>query len=150
MIVFDIDRGRRTIDVLAIPYGDVADNGNGKWTFSQGVVRWPTQVGRVKVLMGHDRATAVGVVTALDDTRDALYARLRISRGTQGDEALTLAEDGVYDGVSVGLWHTEIGAQSRDGVYVVKRADLAEISLTPFPSFDRARINGIQLHRNRV
>jgi len=77
-------------------------------------------------------------VTARVDVGDAVMFEARISRTAAGDEALTLAEDGVLDAVSVGV---NVLAHEWDGdTLVVHSADWQELSLVPFGAFPEAKV----------
>jgi len=138
---FEVDREKRTIRGLAVPYGVAARSKGRLWQFSKGTLRY-TDVSRVKLWIQHDQDRAVGVATALDDRDDGLYPTFRIARGPEGDHALTLAEDGVLDGFSIGLGQ---GGRfsTKDGINHAIEAPLMEISLTPAPSFDDARVHAV-------
>jgi hypothetical protein len=75
----------------------------------------------------------------------------RIARGSEGDRALQMAEDGVLDGFSI-----ELDFEDGDGwtpdpsdkdVRLVKRGKLAGVALTAFPAFDDARVDRIAAAR---
>lgn len=139
---FRVDRPRRQIAGLIMPWGRVATDsaGMGQWQFSE-LSLWWTDVGRVKLLRDHDVTQPVGRAVSLDDREDGLYGVFQVARGPAGDEVLSLAEDGVLDGFSAGMpmafmqWHA-----GRDGVRVVESARLAETTITALPAFDDARV----------
>lgn len=140
----EVDKERRVIKGLALPYG-VA----GKWAgrslmFSKGSLQF-AEPSHVKVVISHDYSRAVGHVVQLDETDAGLHATLKIARGMAGDEALSMAEDGVLDGMSIGLHpHHPVQFSERDGgVEHVDSGVLFEISLTPFPSFAGARVTSV-------
>jgi hypothetical protein len=99
--------------------------------------------------------TPVGSAVELVDGKDGLTAKLSVLSGPEGstarlerDQLLYDAEHGLYDGLSVGVdfslypedGDVEVG---EDGVYDVKRATLREISSTPMPAFDDARVTKV-------
>lgn len=142
---FRVDAGQRVISGLAVPYGPVARSGGRQWRFQQGALKW-ADVGRVKLLRDHDHSQAVGRAISLDDTPDGLYARFKVARGVDGDKVLALAEDGVLDGLSVGIDFEQDGFTedpARSGAYLVTRAALREVTLTAMPSFDGARVDSV-------
>lgn len=136
-VTFEVNEAARTIKGLALPFGDVGDNGSSKFTFTAGSLTW----GKVKVLDGHDWAKAAGTAT-LDETDEGVVMTAKIARGARGDELLSLAQDGVYDGLSVGLGN-DVQADEIDGVYHVKAATVREVSLTPTPAFERAQVTSV-------
>lgn len=138
---FEVDEARRTIRGLAVPYGAVATSGGRKFAFTKGTLQW-SDPSRVKILLNHDINKAVGVSTELDDTDEGLYVTARIAKGAAGDEALTMAAEGVWDGLSIGLGQGGKFA-ARDGINHAVDAPLQEISITPMPSFTDARIQSV-------
>jgi HK97 family phage prohead protease len=139
---FSVNKETRVIEGLVMPYGRSAKG----FRFERGSLTW-SDVSRVKLLRDHDFRQPLGVATDLTDTNRGLKARFKVARGSEGDRALELAEDGVLDGLSVGV-DFDLAAdatpdQKRKGDYVVRRADLREVSLTPMPAFDDARVTRV-------
>lgn len=138
---FAVDVAKRTITGLAVPYGVPAESDGQLWQFSQGSLAW-SEDSRVKLWVNHDSDRAVGFAQQLDDRQDGLYATFKVARGAAGDEALQMAEDGVWDGFSIGL--AKGGKYVRRGrVSHAVSAPLMEISLTPAPAFDDARVHAV-------
>lgn len=138
---FTVDRESRTIRGLAVPYGVTARSDGKLWSFTKGTLQY-ADPSRVKLWIQHDPNRAVGFATELDDRDDGLYPAFKVARGPAGDEALSMAEDGVWDGFSIGI--AEGGKyQLKEGVMHAVSAPLMEISLTPAPSFDDARVHSV-------
>ena len=129
----------RTIQGVAVPYNTDANASTGPVRFLPGSL--PTDGPAPKLLMHHDSTLPVGLVTERVDTPDAMLFSARISDTVAGNEALTLALDGVIDGVSVGIIATDFTFE--DGVLVVSAADWRELSMTPFPAFSAAAITDV-------
>lgn len=138
---FEVDEERRTIRGLAVPYGVPAESGGKRWQFSKGTLSY-TEPSRVKVLIGHDFDRAVGVSTSFNDTDDGLFITARIAKGAAGDEALSMAAEGVWDGLSIGLGNGG-RFRLRDGVNHAVTVPLQEVSITPMPAFESARIQSV-------
>lgn len=139
---FSVDKGKRIIEGLILPY-NVSAKG---LRFEQGSLKW-NDVSRVKLLRDHDFKQPLGVAQQLTDTARGLKARFKVARGPEGDSALELAEDGVLDGLSVGVdFDMELDSvpdpKNKFG-RLVRRADLRETSLTPMPAFDSARVTRV-------
>jgi HK97 family phage prohead protease len=102
-----------------------------------------------KLYMYHDSTQPVGLVTARQDTPEGMLFEARISTTAAGDEALTLATDGVLDSVSVGISATEF-SYNEDGVMVITAAEWQELSLVPQPAFAGATIEKVMasIHQN--
>jgi hypothetical protein len=125
----------RTLRGLALPYAADGRTSAGLVRASRGVVRWASDLRRIKVFSGHDRNHPVGYVTALTDTADGLTAELHIAATPDGDAALLEAREGTRDALSVELEDVELGD---DGELI--SAELAAIALVPLPAFSDARI----------
>jgi HK97 family phage prohead protease len=143
---FSVNRETRIVEGLIMPYGKAAKG----FRFEKGSITW-SDVSRVKLLRDHDFKQPLGVATQLTDTARGLKARFKVARGTEGDAALQLAEDGVLDGLSVGVdfdfeADTVPDPKNRDG-RLVRRSDLRETSLTPMPAFDDARVTKVAASR---
>lgn len=138
---FEVDVEKRTITGLAVPYGVPAFSKGAWWQFSKGSLKFG-DVSRIKLWISHEAGTAVGFATALDDRDDGLYATFSIAPGPEGDKALALADHGTWDGLSVGL---KQGGKYKSigGVNHAVEAPMLEISLTPSPSFDDARVHAV-------
>jgi len=138
---FKVDLDKRTITGLAVPYGQTAQSEGRVWQFHKGSLKFD-DVSRVKFLDGHDWSKPIGRAVKLDDTDAGLVATFKVVATPAGDEALLMASDLVKDGLSVGI---ALGGtyDERDGVTHAVAAPLAEISLTPCPAFDSARVTAV-------
>lgn len=149
---FAVDADARTIEGLALPYGKTASKFGQAFRFERGALRW-TDPGRVKLLRDHDSRQAIGRAVSLTDSHAGLKVRFKVARGAAGDEALHLAEDGVLDGMSVGvdfdLSADTVPDPKTKGAVLVRRADLREISLTAVPAFDDARVTKVAASRDQ-
>lgn len=140
--LFQVDVEQRTIRGLAVPYGKPGKS-MGRWfRFSKGTLKFADPT-RVKLWIQHDPERVVGVATAIEDRDDGLYATFKIGRGPEGDRAIMLAEDGILDGLSIGLAEGGRFTTAQDGISDAVTAPLMEISLTPAPSFDDARVHAV-------
>jgi HK97 family phage prohead protease len=144
---FAVDSSTRTIRGLAMPYGVVAEKGGMKFKFAAKSLQWGPDISRIKLMRDHDPAKAVGRATKLTNTAGGLEVEFKVARGPAGDEALLLAEDGAIDGLSAGVdfdLTLDAGPDPRDkSVLLVRRADLREVSMTPLPAFDDARLTSV-------
>lgn len=142
-MTFAADSEKRTITGTILLYGVAADNGWGKFTFAKDALEWnKSAVSRVKFLRDHDWRNLLGhAVTITSDDKKAA-ASFKVARGAMGDEALTLAEDGALDGLSVGIDIVE-WTDDKDGNFTVTKAILNEVSLTPRPAFEDARLTKV-------
>lgn len=120
---------RRTLAGVAVKYNvDAMVSSGEKVRFAPGSL--PLEGKKPKMYLYHDASKPVGVVESRVEIGDAVLFEARISETALGNEALTLAADGVLDAVSVGVQPTRF---SYDGdVMVIEAADWQELSLVPF------------------
>ena len=132
----------RTVTGVAVPYGVTATVSSGeKVIFEAGSL--PIDGKAPKLYLNHDSEQAVGLVVERVDTPEGMLFSARISKTTLGEEALTLALDGVIDSVSVGVNPTKFKMQD-DGTMRVLAADWVELSLvTGRPAFAGAVITDV-------
>ena len=131
--------GERRIDAIAVPY-NVWANASGKTVmFKPGSL--PVDGKNPRVFMYHDPSKVIGSVVERVDTPDAMLASMKISATALGDEALTLAADGVMD-VSVGVNIID-ATEDKQGRLTVTAADWLELSLVPIPAFSGATITDV-------
>lgn len=143
---FRVNKEKRTISGLIIPWGQVANNGIAKWRFTKGSLHW-TDPSRVKLNLHHDHTQAFAKAVRVQDTPSGLDASFQVARGAEGDRALSLAEDGVLDGFSVEVYFDDEDAYEMDpnerGVRNVHNGWLRGVALTAMPAFDDARVTAV-------
>lgn len=149
---FRADSAKRTITGMAIPWNVVARSGGAQWAFAPGSLHW-TDAGRVKLDKDHGYGTEFGRATALNNTDTGLTSSFKVARGASGDDALGLAEDGVYDGLSAyvtfdGEADGWIPHPDNPDVRYVQSATLRKVALTAMPAFDDARVQHVAATRN--
>lgn len=140
--VFDVDVEKRTIRGLAVPFNVEGLKAGKRFVFTKGTVRYDDP-SRVKLWVGHDKSQAVGVAFELTETDQGLEAAFKVARGPEGDRALTMAEDGVWDGLSIGPSEGAKYRVARDGTFHAVDIPIHEISLTPAPVFGGARVTSV-------
>lgn len=149
---FKVDVEARTIEGLALPYGKVGQNHNGKFRFAPGALQY-SEMGRNKLLRDHEMGQALGRLVFEEERPEGKFVRYKVARGAAGDEALILADDGVLDGFSVGVEFDYAADTVPDpdnkGVALVRRADWFETSLTAMPAFDDARVTRVAASRDQ-
>jgi len=135
------ETGRRQITGIAVPYGVAATVADGTSViFEAGSL--PVDGKAPRLYMNHDSTNAIGIVSERVDTPEGMLFTAKISKTQAGDEALTLAMDGVLDSVSVGVNPTKY-TTAKDGTITVTAADWIELSLVPVPAFAGAIITDI-------
>lgn len=136
-VTFEVEPETRTIRGLALPFGDIGDNGWGKWAFAPGTLTWD----KVKLLNAHEWGQVIGLAT-LEETDEGLVMSAKVAKTTLGDEVLALAEMGAIDGLSVGL-AAAIEYDTVDDVNHVRSGRVEEVSTTPIPAFANAAIRSV-------
>ena len=135
------DQPSRTISGIAVPYGETAIVSDGTAVrIEAGAL--PVDGKAPKLFMYHDSTQPVGLVTARQDTDAGMLFTAKISATNAGDEALTLALDGVLDAVSVGINPTKFSYDD-EGTMIVEAAEWLELSLVPVPAFAGAQITQV-------
>jgi HK97 family phage prohead protease len=134
------DAPTRTIEGLAVPWGVDAEVASGQLVrFLAGSL--PEDGPAPKFLRDHDATKPLGVVVERVAMDEGMYFAARVSATSAGDEALTLAADGVLDAVSVGVEPIEF---TYDGdVLVISEGRWRELSLVPFGAFAEARVASV-------
>ncbi len=132
---------RRTISGVAVTYDETATVLDGtKVRFLQGSL--PVTGRDPKLYMQHDSTQIVGKVVERVDTPQGMMFTAKISDTLLGREALTLANDGVIDAVSVGVNPTKFSYED-DGTMVIELAEWSELSLVSEGAFSGAVITEV-------
>ena len=131
----------RSISGVAVTYDETATVLDGtKVRFLQGSL--PVTGRDPKIYMQHDSTQILGKVVERVDTPQGMMFTAKISATRLGDEALTLANDGVIDAVSVGVTPTKF-SYDEEGVMIVEAATWQELSLVSEGAFSGAVITEV-------
>ncbi len=135
------DKPSRSISGIAVTYDETATVNDGTQVrFLQGSL--PVTGRDPKLYMQHDSNQIVGKVVERVDTAEGMMFTAKISATRLGDEALTLANDGVIDAVSVGVTPTKF-SYDEQGVMIVESATWSELSLVSEGAFSGAVITEV-------
>jgi uncharacterized protein len=135
------DKPSRSISGVAVTYDETATVNDGTQVrFLQGSL--PVTGRDPKLYMQHDANQIVGKVVERVDTPQGMMFTAKISATRLGDEALTLANDGVIDAVSVGVTPTKF-SYDEEGVMIVEAATWSELSLVSEGAFSGAVITEV-------
>jgi uncharacterized protein len=96
----------------------------------------------VPILVSHDRNRPVGTITSMVETTQGLVVEGRFSDTDEGRDARELVRSGALPFLSVGIRFVP-GTDTEDldnGVRVIKRAELLEISVVPVPANPGAKV----------
>lgn len=145
-----VDTEGRKITGLAVPYGAVARKYGIGFRFLPGSLEYGSNVKHFK-----DHVTPVGNMIKLEDAPGGPTVTLSVLSGPDGspqrlerDQLLYDAENGLYNGLSVGvdfdLENPDDATYNQDeDVWDVRRATLREVSTTSMPAFDDARVTQV-------
>jgi HK97 family phage prohead protease len=135
------DKPSRSISGVAVTYDETATVLDGtRVRFLQGSL--PVTGRDPKLYMQHDSNQIVGKIVERVDTPQGMMFTAKISATRLGDEALTLANDGVIDAVSVGVTPTKF-SYDEAGVMIVEAANWSELSLVSEGAFAGAVITEV-------
>ena len=89
----------RTLEGIAVPYGDVIDTWDGAETFDRDCVF--DDLDQAKLCYQHGEV--IGRIIGGESREDGLHITARVSDTAKGRDAVTLVRDGVLDSFSVGF-----------------------------------------------
>jgi HK97 family phage prohead protease len=140
------DAEKREIEARIVPWDTIIETSKGREMFAPGAFDG-TEAGRVVLRMSHQDPPA-GRGLSIEDREDGAYMTFRVSKTQKGDEILTLASDGVTQGVSVGFETVPGGTEYREinghQTDVYTRALLREVSTTWMPAYPQAQVLAIR------
>jgi len=136
------DDAPKTITGIAVPWFPVSATvmDGTKVSFSRGA--FDLNMKAPKLLENHDMSALRGIVSSLADMPEGLGFTATFAKTGAAADAIELVKAGAYDSVSVGAVPTKF-KYDKNGVMVVSKADLIEISLTAQPAFKDAVITEI-------
>ena len=148
---FAADGERRVVSGMLIPWNRVAYSIGALWQFSPGSLHWSSE-SRVKLDRDHQRGTEFGRATRLVSNEQGLHGTFKVAKTPGGDMALALAQDGVYDGLSVDVTFDGEGDgwsphPDDERINVVHSATLRKVALTAMPAYDDARVVAVAARR---
>lgn len=143
----------RTVSGIAVPFDEPARVRDGNGTPYTEVMRRGAfaktireRASSIKLLVNHDAMLRlpIGAATLLREDAAGLYAEFRVSATRDGDEALTLIQDGVLDGLSVGFSPVKGGDRRSRDMLERLEVKLREVSAVAFPAYAGARVIGVR------
>ena len=138
----DVDR--RIVSGLVAPYGEIGFTSAGPIMFERGSITY-ADASQIKLLMQHQSDKPVGRAISFSDSTAGVYGSFRLSMSTRGQDALTLAQENLVSGLSVGV---DVMASKPMGDYLlVTEAVLKEVSLVESAAFSSASVTEIAAAR---
>jgi HK97 family phage prohead protease len=137
--VVDADQDGRIVYGRAVPYGEITEVQEHGRRFQEEFCRGAfakacqNPPDKVKFCFNHEN-TPIGVAQRLEERADGLYAELRMSKTSRGDDLIQLVRDGALNSLSVRFR----GLQPRQITEHVawREAMLREISLVPWGQYE--------------
>ena len=136
-----VDADQRTIEGYAATFdadavGDVILRGAFANTLKE-------RGGKIKVLWQHDMGTPIGKPVEMREDDRGLFVKSYIANTEKGNEALTLAREGIIDSMSIGF-SVKDSDYDEKGIRVIKELALYEYSLVTMPANEAAIITGVK------
>ena len=137
LTITSADSESRTITGRVVTWNETGSTSAGLTTFKPESIATKN----VKLLLEHDRTRPIGKVLSMTATEHGIDATFKIAETTAGNDALVEAATGLRDGFSVGV---KVNAHDFvDGVLVVAKGSLDEVSLVSEPAIDSARVSSV-------
>ncbi len=147
----------RSLSGIVVPYNQPTDVGFMVESFDRGAFTASlVRRSNVPLLLWHDnRSFPIGHAVAWDDRYNGLWGQFVLAMSSVAQVAGQQADEGFLTGMSVGFspirsswryasdWNPNLGPDYMDHV-VRHEARLHEVSLTPTPAYDAARVQAVQ------
>jgi len=144
MNIISASNEERTITGRIVTWNEEGATSAGLTSFSQNSIK----AKNVKLLLEHDRTRPIGKVLSMTETPQGIDATFKIAQTTAGNDALIEAATGLRDGFSVGVmvdaW------DDTDGVMVVSKGSLAEVSLVTDPAIASAVVTDVAASEQEI
>ena len=136
------DTERRIIAGKIVPYAtEIGSTSAGAVIFAADSIEIPANK-KIKLLDEHNPKAILGSATTFSTSPEGIFATFKVTKTARGDEALTLASDGLKTGLSVGVEPVE-SSMNKDGVMIVTKGILREVSHVASPAFASAEITKV-------
>ena len=136
------DTERRIIAGKIVPYAtEIGNTSAGAVIFAADSIEIPANK-KIKLLDEHNSKAILGSATTFSQSPEGIFATFKVTKTARGDEALTLASDGLKTGLSVGVEPIE-SSMDKNGVIVVTKGILREVSHVASPAFASAEITKV-------
>ena len=99
---------------------------------------------RPPLLWSHDQSRVIGRAEQLQETREGLWGRWKISRTRDGEDARQLLLDEAVGGLSIGYRVATKDLEHRGGVRHLRRVSLLEVSVCALPANLGARVTAVK------
>lgn len=140
---FKVNTDKRTIEGYASTYGnkdlvgDIVEGGAFKKTLRE-------RKDKIKFLWQHDWFTPIGKPLHMEEDSKGLFVEAQFSKTQAGNDALTLADDGVLDSFSIGYDVVRDDYKADTATRHLLELKLYEFSLVTFPANEKARVSAVK------
>jgi hypothetical protein len=134
--------GVRTIGGVVLKYGTYGLTSKGRLKVAPGALRWPADLGVVKLTREHDREDVRGYLVAVQDDGGQVRVTAQISDGPEGDEAVREARGRLREGLSFDIVDATIVADT------ITAGRVVAIGQVGVPAYDDGRIDQIAANLN--
>ena len=142
-VTFAVDDDSRTIKGLVVPWSAISSPKGGKqYRFARESIK-AVAAKFIKFFEDHSPAKHFGRAVDMTETDAGLEMTFKVNPGAEGDRILASAKSGAKTGLSVGVEFDESDTQpdpEYPGAFLVKLANLFEVSLVERPAYDNARV----------
>lgn len=141
--VREVNTEKREVTGIAVPWGEVADIGG----YYREIIERGAVVESDDALAFFLHGTPVGKLVRHEDTDAGWEVTLHLSETPTGDEAYTLARDGVLSHFSIGFSPIEHRDEIDEHENVTRtrtKIKVHEVSLVPFPAYKGATVSNVR------
>lgn len=133
----------RTITGMIVPWNTPGHTSAGIVSIEANAIDIPKDITRVKLLSSHSvehgiQPEPIGVPIRIWSEATGLWAEFKIANTRAGDEALTLASEGIKDALSIELRATKISGNK------VIAGQLKAVAHVAMPAYESARITNVK------
>jgi HK97 family phage prohead protease len=136
--ILTANTSKREITGIIVPFGKPGLTNFGRVIFEQGSLKLGNDV---KLFEDHDMNKVRGRMISHEITPVGIIGKFKIARTSAGDDILTLAQDGLKSGLSIGASIDQY-ENKEDEVYVTA-AKILEVSIVDTPAFADAQITDV-------
>mgnify|MGYP006921343652 CR=1 FL=1 len=141
--VFAADAGKREISGRIVAWGEKGYTSAGETIFAPNSLTFNK---KTKLLLEHDRTRPIGFLKSHEITAKDVQAVFGLAKTFSADDAIEEASTGLRDGFSVGV---KVDAwDNQDGVMVITKATVHEVSLVTDPAINSARVERVAASEN--
>lgn len=138
----EVDVTSRTITGMIVPWETPGHTSAGVVSIQANAIEIPKDITRVKLLSSHSvehgiQPEPIGVPLRIWSEESGLWAEFKIANTRAGDEALTLASEGVKDALSIELRASRISGNK------VIAGQLKAVAHVAMPAYETARITNV-------